>query len=227
MSIGEGIFYGLVFLGTIYLYIQTKDRWNWKKIVFRLIGAIIGLVLIAVLVDYITDNFAINSFKDNHKPKIITGINGIELGEKLSDVIFKTGAIKDKKQADRYNFSSDENKTFFIDIHTKLVNRIGYWCTQDEINYPNSYKSLQLNGVKCGETEFTINLNYGKENIRVLCRKKKESANEPEPEMVRRYDAVEFGVSYLLVTNKVYGMYVYYPSDLKKFSTESWIECSN
>ena len=31
--------------------------------------------------------------------------------------------------------------------------------------------------------------------------------------MVRRYDAIEFGVSYLLVTNKVNGMYIYYPED--------------
>ena len=58
MSVGEGIFYGLVSLGIIYLYIQTKDRWNWKKIVFRFFGGIIGLVLIAVLVDYIFDNFS-------------------------------------------------------------------------------------------------------------------------------------------------------------------------
>ncbi len=227
MTVGEGIFYGLVFLGVIYLYIQTKDRWNWKKIVFRFFGGLIGLVLIAVIADYIFDNFSINSFKENHKPKIISEMNGIELGVKLSDVIFKTGAIRDKKHADRYNFPLDENKSFFIDSQSKLVKGIGYWCTQDEVKYPNSYKSLELNGVRCGESEFTIKLNYGKENIRVLCRKKKENINEPEPEMVRRYDATEFGVSYLLVTNKVYGMYVYYPDDLKKFSSDNWVECSN
>ena len=71
-------------------------------------------------------------------------MNGIELGAKLSDVIFKTGANKDKKQADRYNFPLDENKSFFIDSQSKLVKSIGYWCTQDEVNYPNSSNPQNL-----------------------------------------------------------------------------------
>ena len=31
MTLGLGIFLSAFFLGTIYLYGQTKDRWNWKE----------------------------------------------------------------------------------------------------------------------------------------------------------------------------------------------------
>jgi len=33
MTLGLGIFLSLLFLGTIALFIATKDRWNWKKII--------------------------------------------------------------------------------------------------------------------------------------------------------------------------------------------------
>lgn len=230
MSVGEGIFYGLVFLGIIYLYIQTKDRWNWRKIVLWGIGSIIGVIVLIICISLLEDSFkkiSFNKFQSQSKPQVISSMNGITLGEKLTDVIFRTGSTKDKRQADVYNFTSDENKFFSIDNESKTVKTIGYWCTQDELNYPNLYNNSKLNGVGCGDSEFGIFLNYGKENIRVLCRKKKASINEPEPEMIRRYDAADFGVSYLLVTNKVKGIYLHYPDDLKKFTSDNWSECSN
>jgi hypothetical protein len=217
MSVGEGIFYGLVFLGIIYLYIQTKDRWNWKKIIFRFFGGLIGLVLIAVIVDYIFDEFSRNSFTDNQKPKIITGINGIELGAKLSDVIFKTGAIKDKKQEDVYFFPSDDNKRFAIDKESKTVRSIQHICSSNDLSYPNTY-SPKINGVMCGDSEFDIFMNYGKEKINVLC-SKGGSGN------VRRYEATDFGVVHYLVTNKVQIFTIHSIDDLKKSNDDKWQKC--
>jgi hypothetical protein len=217
MSVGEGIFYGLVFLGIIYLYIQTKDRWNWKKIVFRFFGGIIVLVLIAVSLDYIFDNFSRNSFTDNQKPKIITGMNGIELGAKLSDVIFKTGAIKDKKQEDVYFSPSDVKKRFTIDKESKTVISIQHNCSSDDLSYPNTY-SPKINGVMCGDSEFDIFMKYSKEKINVLCNKG-GSGN------LRKYEAVDFGVRYFLITNKVQVITIHYPDDLKKSSDDGWQKC--
>ena len=34
MSLGLGIFLSSLFLGIIFLFVSTKDRWNWKKILF-------------------------------------------------------------------------------------------------------------------------------------------------------------------------------------------------
>ncbi len=217
MSIGEGIFYGLVFLGIVYLYIQTRDRWNWKKIVFRLFGAIIGLVLIAVSIDYIFDNFSRKSFIDNQKPKTITGMNGIELGGKISDVIFKTGAIKDKKQEDVYFFPSEDNKRFAIDKESKTVRSIQHICSSNDLTYPNTY-SPKINGVKCGDSEFDIFTFYGREKINVFCNKG-GSGN------LRKYEAVDFGVRYFLVTNKVQVITIHYPDDLKRSGDAVWQKC--
>ena len=43
MSVGDGIFGGLVFLGLVALYAVTRDRWRWKRIAKWLGVAIIVL----------------------------------------------------------------------------------------------------------------------------------------------------------------------------------------
>lgn len=220
MSIGEGIFYGLVFLGVIYLYIQTKDRWNWKKIVIWIIGLFVGIIVLIVVAVFAEDFFkklTFSRFDDSSKPKIITGMNGIELGAKLSDVIFKTGAIKDKKQEDVYQFASDENMRFAIDKESKTVRSIQHICSSNDLTYPNSY-SPKINGIKCGDSELDIFINYGKEKINVLCNKG-GSGN------FRSYEAVDFGVSYFLITNKVHFITVQYPDDLKQSKSDKWHKC--
>ncbi len=46
MSVGDGIFLSSVFLGTIALFIATKDRWNWHKIVVRSLIGIVAIIAI-------------------------------------------------------------------------------------------------------------------------------------------------------------------------------------
>jgi hypothetical protein len=49
MELGTGLFLSAVFLGTIALFIATKDRWNWKRVARRAIGgAVVLLVLIFI-----------------------------------------------------------------------------------------------------------------------------------------------------------------------------------
>lgn len=49
MEVGTGIFLGALILGMILLYISTRDRWNWRKLIGRslmvsvVFGAVIGL----------------------------------------------------------------------------------------------------------------------------------------------------------------------------------------
>lgn len=220
MSIGEGIFYGLVFLGVIYLYIQTKDRWNWKKIVIWIIGLFVGIIVLIAVAVFAEDFFkklTFSRFDDSLKPKVITGMNGIELGAKLSDVIFKTGAIRDKKQEDVYHFPSEDNKRFAVDKDTNTIRSIQHACSSNDLSYPNTY-SPNINGVKCGDSEFVIFMNYGKEKINVLCNKG-GSGN------IRRYEATDFGVVHFLVTNKVQIFTIHSPDDLKKSNDDKWYKC--
>ena len=47
MSIGLGIFLSSVFVGSILLYNSTKDRWDWRKNIWRMVK--LALVVITVL----------------------------------------------------------------------------------------------------------------------------------------------------------------------------------
>ena len=73
-----------VFLGIIFLFIYTKDRWNWKKIIKRFVLTIITFTILSFLGFY-SYNYYINS------PKIINEFNGIKLGTTLSDLKFIKG----------------------------------------------------------------------------------------------------------------------------------------
>ena len=53
MVIGIAIFAGLLMLSLIYLYTQTKDRWNWSKIIKRIFlisVAVVGFPILAIAV---------------------------------------------------------------------------------------------------------------------------------------------------------------------------------
>src|SRR5690348_5151881 len=87
MDIGLGLLLGLSFCGLIYLYVQTKDRWNWartRKIVF------IGICTVVVLTILSFASFFAYEYYQR-LPRIITGFYGLNLGDTLSDACFKLG----------------------------------------------------------------------------------------------------------------------------------------
>jgi len=92
MDTGTGLFSGLVILGIIYLYTQTKDRWNWKKIVFSIIGVFI--LLIGILWASLWVPKQLTTIPVVDKPKLITSYDGISLGDTLADIEFKKGKVK-------------------------------------------------------------------------------------------------------------------------------------
>jgi len=49
MNLGLAIFLSAIFLGSIWLYYITKDRWNWKKIWFKTVKYL-GLVILLIVV---------------------------------------------------------------------------------------------------------------------------------------------------------------------------------
>lgn len=221
MSAGEGIFYGLVFLGFIYLYIQTRDRWSWKKIVLCFVGGL--TTLIALLYAYIfIDGYLSKGKIIPDKPQVISNLIGVTLGEKVIDAQFRTGAKKKKGDDNQsYIFPSDENK-FFQGNKEGAVDRIAYWCTDDAIKYPNLY-SPEANGIRCGNSGQDIINKYGKDKVRILCLQK--TVGNIEAETARTYDAVDYGVRYFLTTNSVAGIYIYNPDELKNLQGEKLGVC--
>lgn len=221
MTAGEGIFYGLVFLGFIYLYIQTRDRWSWKKILLWLVGGLTAIILVVIAYSLIVEYRPQGKFIPD-KPQIALSFIGVTLGEKVGDAQFRTGAKK-KKMGDSpsYEFPSNQGK-FFQGNKDGVVDRIGVWCSDDAINYPATY-SPEVNGIRCGNSSEDIINKNGKDKLRILCMQK--SIGNVEAGSARAYDALDYGVRYILITNSVSGIYVYPIDDLKTEKSESFGDC--
>lgn len=84
MELGTGVFLSAVFLGTVALFIATKDRWNWKKILLWPLAVIVGLAVIGGSIAYIYQQY-----KDH--PRKLTELWGISLNDTAGDVKFKKG----------------------------------------------------------------------------------------------------------------------------------------
>lgn len=84
MEIGAGIFLSAVLLGTVWLYVATKDRWNWKKILLWPLAIVLGLSVIGAAGIYINDWV-------QDRPKKELGLWGIQLGASIADVKFAKG----------------------------------------------------------------------------------------------------------------------------------------
>ena len=220
MTAGEGIFYGLVFLGFIYLYIQTRDRWNWKKIALWFVGGL--ATFIALLYAYIfIDGFLSKGKFIPDKPQVVSNLIGVTLGEKVSDAQFRTGAKKKKGENSDYEFPK-ENWKYFQSSKDGTIERIGIWCVEDAISYPSLY-GAEVNGVNCGDKGEKIFEKYGKEKIRISCLK--ESIGDVDPDTARAYDAIDYGVRYVLLVNSVSGIYVSPPESLKDGAGKKWVDC--
>lgn len=220
MSAGEGIFYGLIFIGLIYLFLQTKDRWNWKKIVLWTVGSLVTIIAAFFAYIFIADELQSGKLIPR-SPKVITSMFNIELGEKLADAKFRTGAVRKKNDSESgYVLPTDESKIFWTT--DGLVSRIGTWCSDDAMKYP-SLDSVEVNGIRCSYTGEQILKRYGKDKIRILCFK--NTKGDPEAENARAYDAFNYGVRYVLLTNKVSGVFITNTENLQDINGDKWTEC--
>ena len=70
MSTGDGIFFASIFISLVILYGQTKDRWNWSKII-KITGVVI-LIFSIIIYHWLNDW---NAFKYDWSFRgIISGI---------------------------------------------------------------------------------------------------------------------------------------------------------
>ncbi len=97
MSVGTGIFLSAIFLGLILLYIYTRDRWRWRRIIlwplgfFLLAGTIGGIWFYA---DQVIDR----------RPQKITEFWGIKLGASRADVLFLKGEPSAKRSNNNWSY---------------------------------------------------------------------------------------------------------------------------
>jgi hypothetical protein len=87
MSVGLSVFLGSLFLGTIILYLKTRGEWNWRTIWKRIGLAVFSLVAVLAIAIAATVGYG----KWQERPQVVTSLEGVVLGEKLSDAVFRYG----------------------------------------------------------------------------------------------------------------------------------------
>ena len=90
MSLGLSVVLSSVLLGVVAIFIATKDRWNWNKII---LWPLAGLILIA------SGFWLYNTIEQ--RPKVQTKLWDIPLGAIKSDVKFLKGVPSDPQKAGR------------------------------------------------------------------------------------------------------------------------------
>ena len=136
MEVGTGIFLSSIFLGTVALFIFTKDRWNWKKIVSFPI--IFFVVCVFVYFSY---------EKYESRPKKLDVMWGVSLGSTDSDVKFIKGnpsVIEDSYWV--YFLDNDPHTVGYIvhfkDNRVRAVEFVGERFSIPTVNGINGYKEL-------------------------------------------------------------------------------------
>ncbi len=216
MSVGLGIFLGCVFLGSIFLYLKTANSWNWKKIGRRILMAVGvlfggGILIAGGMVGY---------EKWEQRPRVVTSLEGIAVGEKLSDVIFKHGPFeKEEKQADSIRKYQDEeqyrnkDKNLSISVRAGIVGVVYYGCNKE-----TDYTSM--NKISCRDSGDKISELFG-DKVRILCATKKDEYRQ----FLRVYDVVAYGTRYLLWQNEVRTLIIADKKELESFVGVNWDKC--
>jgi len=125
----------------------------------------------------------------------ITKLDGIELNEKISDTLFKNGLskVEIKKFNDKgYETYGDLDKSnsgeIGVVVKEKKIKMIYYICSKD------SYDIKEVSKIRCGMNGESIQKRF-KEDLIVTCSKSDVS--------VRSYKIKEYGLNYILRSNKV------------------------
>lgn len=218
MSIGLGIFLGAVFLGTVFLYVKTSERWNWRKGARRLFVSLGVLVAIGALTG--VGLWAYHEWEQ--RPQLVNSLKDISIGERFSDVVFRHGAFDRRETlgdagAKPENSEIWESKALRLrpSVRNGLVVTISYDCNRESFDFTD------VNGILCGDSGDKILKTFG-DKVRVQCLR--DTSHEFYT-LVRVYDVVEYGTRYLLDRNRVDMFMVATRSDLQSFTDTNWVPC--
>ena len=188
-------------------------------IVLKKIGKWLAVAVAALLLIYLAF-YAYVKIEDHYenRPKLIMSLNGIELGERFQDFMFRNAgfALDEDRKTDIVYFRNKEKSTT-VAIADNKVARILYACKEEY-----DYKSV--NGIDCRSSGDDVFRKYDKE-IRVQCLKYKSDSNYMN---YRVYEAIKYGVRYHVVSNEVVAFDVVGSNELENtdgFINKNWSVC--
>jgi hypothetical protein len=158
MELGTGVFLSAVFLGTVALFIVTKDRWNWKKVFLLPVVTILGLSVIGGTAVYFYNQY-------QSRPVLQTTLWGIALGASPAEVKFLRGEPSERISEDTWQFLLDriiDQGSYFVRFKDGKVRFIVYHGPQlhaPTIAGISPYSSLQEIENKLGAPSFVSRSN--------------------------------------------------------------------
>ena len=188
MTLGDGIFYSSLVLGTIALFIATKDRWNWKKI-------ILWPLTVVVVVVFIWGTAAFVQSRIPYKPKVQESFWGVSLLSSKADVKFMKGMPTTQ---DEGVWKYKEEKTYTNDSSYNIVfhdDKVGVVYFEGD----NWLYAPELQGIELGNSEKEVRKRFGEPS----------KISVADDELGRLYAYKDFNVFFFLMEGevKLYGIY--------------------
>ena len=188
MSIGLGVFLSSLFLGCVTLYIFTRDRWNWKKL---LLWPSATLALVAVGV------YAYNMIPET--PKRETSFWEIPLGASEHDVLFIKGEPTNKDDDNwLYMFNDSQGnweRVYYVNLKGGKVWLTGF-VGADPVSWQENIQSITM-----GSSENAVREKFGEPSPGV----------STKDGLRRMYHYSQYNVFFQLERNKVTGLGIYDP----------------
>ena len=145
MTVGTGIFLAAIVISVTALFIATKDRWNWKKVLLWPLGiCVAGGLAMWGYIEYQ------KRFPEKPKPTIHNSFWDIPLGATPDDVLFKKGKPTEKN-SETWTYSADEDKylILFKESRVRLIIQFG------DSAYP------EIGGVRVASSTATVTSTFG------------------------------------------------------------------
>ncbi len=136
MSIGEGIFLSVLLLSGTILFVVTKDRWNWKRIVKFSFALLLATLIILALGVWIYSAY-------EGRPTAQETFQGIKLSSTKADVRFLKGepiakhSTEDRWVYDAHTGSAQPQDAFvWVMFRDGKIRHITYWANDRQIVTP-------------------------------------------------------------------------------------------
>jgi hypothetical protein len=187
MNLGTSIFLSSVVLALAAIFIATKDRWNWKKII---LWPLTIVILIAIVV------FAYNAIPQ--RPKKETSFWEIPLGATEADVRFLKGEPT-KKYGDTWSYVTyDSGGSQWQYMYRMQFKNAKFYLTYYAAT-PNYLYGPEIQGIKLRYSLEQILQKFGTPS----------QVSTSEDGLSRLYSFNEYGVAFELKANRVVGFGVF------------------
>lgn len=222
MSIGLGVFLGLVFLGLVVLYTKNRDSISMKKIL-KWIGIVVGIIVLLFVLIYL--GFYLKDKYDS-RPQVISEFRNIRIGDTSQQVKFKIGQLTlnekvTKESIEDYpmvgdGFYSTDQDRLRVNIVNGKVESVIYHCDQDNVDF------TKINEISCGDNGEKIQELFAKD-VQIYCHL--DDGKTKDYELMRVYITRQYHVRYHLYQNMVVGFKFANPDDLTSPKNKKWGEC--